>query len=86
MELRKKIDEIDEKILHLLKKRIEVSIRIGRIKREKGLPIRDIEREREKMEQITKKAEELKLDVEFVRSIYKSVIDISAQVQEPPHI
>lgn len=86
MELRKKIDEIDEKILLLLKERIEVSIRIGRIKREKGLPIRDIEREREKMEQITKKAEELKLDVEFIKSIYKSVIDISAQVQEPSHI
>ncbi|MEM0216230.1 MAG: chorismate mutase [Candidatus Bathyarchaeia archaeon] len=86
MELRKKIDEIDEKILHLLKERIEVSIRIGTIKREKGLPIRDVEREREKMEQITKKAEELKLDVEFIKSIYKSVIDISAQAQEASHI
>lgn len=70
----------------MLKERINISMKIGRIKREKGLPIRDIEREKEKMEQITKKAEELKLDVEFIKSIYKNVIDISAQVQEPSHI
>lgn len=46
-ELRRKLDEIDGELLHLLSRRGEVAMRIGRIKAEKGLPLRSPEREAE---------------------------------------
>lgn len=45
--LRKKIDEIDEKLLNLLKERLEVSKKIGEIKKKKNMPIYDPIREQE---------------------------------------
>lgn len=43
--LRNAIDEIDEEILNLLNKRIEIAQRIGRIKKENNLPVYVPERE-----------------------------------------
>lgn len=45
--LRKKVDEIDEKILYFLKERVKVCKDIGAIKRKHGIPIRDHRREDE---------------------------------------
>ncbi|MCS7114678.1 MAG: chorismate mutase [Nitrososphaerota archaeon] len=81
-ELREKIDEIDNEILRLLKERNEVSKLIGDIKRSKGMPIRDQEREREKYSRILKRAAELGLSLETVKNIYKNIIDMSIQAQE----
>jgi chorismate mutase len=39
MALRKKIDTIDENLVHLLKDRIELCKRIGKIKEENGLAV-----------------------------------------------
>ena len=44
---RKRIDEIDEKLTQLFLERMQVSADIAAYKKEKGLPIRDPERERE---------------------------------------
>ena len=46
-ELRAVIDEIDEGIVHLLNWRLEIAIEIGKLKRDKGLPLRIPHRERE---------------------------------------
>jgi chorismate mutase len=46
-ELRAVIDEIDEGIVHLLNWRLEIAIEIGKLKRDKGLPLRIPLRERE---------------------------------------
>ncbi|MBC7129817.1 chorismate mutase [Candidatus Bathyarchaeota archaeon] len=81
-QLRKKIDEIDEEILSLLKERIEISKQIGEVKRNKGLPIKDLERELEKYQQVAKKAIELGLNAENVKNIYKNIIKMSRQIQE----
>ncbi|MEM2393219.1 MAG: chorismate mutase [Candidatus Bathyarchaeia archaeon] len=80
--LREKIDEIDDKILRLLRERTEVSKLIGEIKRKKGMPIRDQEREREKYTYVLRKAAELGLSLEAVRSIYQKIIEMSIQAQE----
>ncbi len=50
---RKKIDEIDEKLAELFLERMAVSSDIANYKKEKGLPIKDPEREREKLALIT---------------------------------
>ncbi|MEM3641263.1 MAG: chorismate mutase [Candidatus Bathyarchaeia archaeon] len=80
--LREKIDEIDDEILRLLKERVEVSKLIGKIKREKGMPIRDQEREKEKYRDILKRANEFGLSLEAVKNIYQNIIEMSIQVQE----
>lgn len=81
-ELRQKIDEIDEKILLLLKERIEISKKIGEEKRRHGISLRDFERENEKYKQITEKALKLKLNPEEVKRVYREIIDMSIHAQE----
>jgi chorismate mutase len=80
--LRRKIDEIDEKILLLLKDRIEVSKLIGKIKRENAVPIRDPKREDEKYRHIMQRASELGLGLDDVRNIYKIIMAMSIHAQE----
>ncbi|MEM2911121.1 MAG: chorismate mutase [Candidatus Bathyarchaeia archaeon] len=80
--LRRKIDEIDEKILLLLKDRIDVSKLIGKIKRENAVPIRDLQREEEKYRHIMQRASELGLDLDEVKNIYKSIMAMSIHAQE----
>jgi chorismate mutase len=79
--LRKKIDEIDEKIAVLLRDRMELCKRIGAIKRENGISIRDFEREDEVYLHVMGKALELGLDPQKVESIFKGIIALSVSVQ-----
>jgi chorismate mutase len=80
--LRKKVDEIDEKILCSLKERVEVCKSIGAIKREHGIPIRDYQREDEVYNNILRKVSELELNPKKVRAIYRKIIAMSAHAQE----
>jgi len=80
--LRKKVDEIDEKILYFLKERVEVCKSIGAIKREHGIPIRDHQREDEVYTNLMRKASELKLNPQEVKAIYQEIMAMSAHAQE----
>ena len=80
--LRKKVDEIDEKILYFLKERVEVCRSIGAVKRKHGISIRDYQREDEVYKNIMKKASELKLNPEEVKVIYQEIMAMSAHAQE----
>jgi chorismate mutase len=80
--LRKKIDEIDEKILCFLKERVEVCKSIGAIKREHGIPIRDYQREDEVYTNIARKVSELELNPQKVRAIYRKIMAMSTHAQE----
>jgi chorismate mutase len=79
--LRKKIDEIDEKILYLLKKRMEICKNIGAIKREHEIPVRNRSREREQYKRIMGKALELGLDPYEVKDVYRKIIAMSIRIQ-----
>ena len=52
---RRKIDEIDERILRLLNERAECAFEIGKIKKEKNLPVMSRDREDEIMQAIIAK-------------------------------
>jgi len=80
--LRKKVDEIDEKILYFLKERVEVCKSIGAIKREHGIPIRDYQREDDVYTNIMRKASELELNPQEVKAIYQEIMAMSAHAQE----
>ena len=82
MSLRRRINEIDEQILHLLNERIGVSKSIGMIKRKQGIAIRDYQREDELYGRIMRKASELGLDTLKVRGIYQGIIAMCTYAQE----
>lgn len=77
--MRKKIDEIDDKLLILLKERLEVSKKIGEIKKKNNMPIYDPVREQEIIEMSIKDfSDEEKIHaVRFLRTL----MHISKEVQ-----
>ena len=81
MALRKKIDAIDENFVLLLKDRIELCKRIGEIKKENGLAVKDLRREDAVYLHIMAKALESGLDPQQVEAIFKQIIDLGVSVQ-----
>ncbi len=79
--LRKDIDEIDERILHFLKDRVEICKTVGAIKRENGIPIRDQQREEEQYRNLMKRASELGLDPHEVKAVYREIIAMGMHAQ-----
>ena len=79
--LRKKIDTIDENLVHLLKDRIELCKRIGKIKEENGLAVKDFRREDEVYLHVMGKALELGLNPQKVEAIFKQIIALGVSVQ-----
>ena len=81
MTLRKKIDEIDAKIVFLLKARMELCKRIGEVKEESGIAVRDLRREETVYLNVMAKALEANLDPVKVEAIFKGIIALGAYVQ-----
>lgn len=79
---RKKVDEIDDKILHLLKERVEVCRRIFAIKQEYGLPLRDSKRENEVYSHAMKEASEFGLNQDEIKAIYKMIIALCVHAEK----
>ena len=78
-ELRKKIDNIDEKIVSLLRERMETSAKVGQYKKENKLPIYDPSRESELFDRVASLAgKELS---SYTRVLYSTITDISRSYQ-----
>jgi len=80
--LRKRIDEVDEEILLLLKERVDIARKIGVLKRRVGLPVRDSEREEEVYEKVMEKAAELGLNPQDIEDIYKKIVAMCINIQK----
>ena len=79
--LRKKIDDLDEKIILLLKERVHHCKSIGTIKIKNGLAIKDRRREDEIYLHVMAKALESGLDPQKVETIFKDIIALGVFVQ-----
>lgn len=80
-ELRRLIDETDRKMAALFEERMALSRRVAQYKSERGIPVKDEERE----EQMLSRCGERLLDAsltDFYRCFLRSVIDISCDYQE----
>ncbi|MFC1562487.1 chorismate mutase [candidate division KSB1 bacterium] len=77
---REKIDEINIKILELLNERIEYVIKVGKMKKQKGLPLYSAERENEIFEMLFK-ANKGHLEEKNIRNIFERIIDESRDLQ-----
>jgi len=77
---RKRIDEIDIKILELLNERVKCVINIGKIKKPKRLPLYSAERE----DEIFKKlflANKGPLEEKNIRTLFERIIDESRNIE-----
>ena len=77
--MRKKIDEIDDKLLVLFKERLEVSKKIGLLKKKHNMKIFDPQREQEIIDGCTQNiSEDEKV---YVEKFLRNLMDISKEVQ-----
>jgi chorismate mutase len=81
MTLRKKIDTIDEKIILLLKERMDLCKNIGAIKAKNSLSVKDHRREDEVYLHVMAKALESGLDPQKIEAIFKDIIALAVFVQ-----
>ena len=78
-EIRKKIDIQDNIILKALEERLTLVKKVAEIKKANNLPIRDLAREKEVIESKYKKTS---LPKEFIKKLYKLIIDNSVSLEE----
>ena len=81
-QLRKRIDELDDRILDNLSKRAETCRLIGDLKKKQKIPIKDMPREKDVYAHIRRKAATLGLDPARVEEVYHQIVDICSTVQE----
>lgn len=80
---RKEIDRIDREMVKLFTERMDIAADIGRYKQEKGLPVYDPERERQKLGDLTALTrEDLSSSVE---GLYSTIFELSRSYQRMLH-
>ena len=80
LELRQQIDQLDEDIIQLLKKRMGISKEVGKLKEELDIPVEDKGREQEIIDRLTSQAGRNLSEEQLIR-IFTSVFKSSKQVQ-----
>jgi len=81
-DLRKKIDEIDARVVELIGERMKVSEEIGEGKKEQNRLVKDIEREHEVLKHVRNVARSKNISQEDIDSIYKQIMVASKRVQD----
>ena len=79
--IRNKIDNVDEKIVLLLKERMDHCKHIGTIKGKNGIAVKDHRREDEVYLHVMAKALESGLDPQKIEAIFKDIIALGLFVQ-----
>jgi chorismate mutase len=77
---RRKIDDIDRKLVDLLSERARAAHEIGRLKREVGMPIYEPDRERKVFDN-AKQANRGPLADRDLQRIYERIMDVMRQIQ-----
>jgi len=78
---RKKIDEIDRRLVELLSQRAQAAHEIGKIKRQKGAPIYEPDREQAVFQNACAVNQGPLPDRDLLR-IYERIMDIMRQIQQ----
>ena len=80
--LRKKIDQVDNQLVPLLAKRIEVVGEIKKFKEQNNLAIEDKQREEKVLKKARKKAKAFGLSLVFIECLFKLIIRESKLIQQ----
>jgi chorismate mutase len=78
---RRKIDEIDHRLVDLLNQRAQAAHEIGKLKRDAGLPIYEPDREQTVISN-AQNANQGPLPDRDLRRIYERIMDIMRQIQQ----
>ena len=78
---RRKIDDIDRRLVKLLNERAECVVEIGKIKLDSGLPVLELSREDEVLRHALE-ANHGPLDGEVVRRVFESIVRESRGLQD----
>lgn len=88
---RNEINNIDEELLNLLKKRMQISVNVGKYKKENNIPILNSKREDEVIKKVVNlnhsntimdmNENNISLDDNFIESIWKNIMDYSKTLQ-----
>ena len=76
---RKRLDEIDEEILHLFSERMDIAVEIASWKQEKSLPVLDARREKEKLQRIEEMSDPDLSDYSF--TLFSMLMELSRSRQ-----
>ncbi|HPW73979.1 MAG: chorismate mutase [Methanothrix sp.] len=79
---RRDIEEIDQRIVELIDKRIGITKMIFEVKRREGRPIRDPEQEGRVLSRAVDLATEKNLDAGAIKGIYEILIQMSTKKQQ----
>ena len=78
---RKRIDELDQKLVELLNQRAECAIEIGRLKRNTNLPVYEPDREKQILENVCR-ANRGPLSDDDLKRVYERMIDVMRTIQK----
>lgn len=81
---RRKIDEIDRKLIELLNERSKCAIEIGKIKKTQNLRIHDPDREREVLKRV-REANAGPLDGDRLQRLFECIMEECRQVERIEH-
>jgi chorismate mutase len=79
-EWRKRIDELDRKLVQLINERAQCAHEIGKLKRNSAMPIYEPDREKIIFENITR-ANSGPLSEVQLRQVYERLVDVMRQIQ-----
>jgi chorismate mutase len=77
---RRKIDDLDRKLVQLLNERAQCAHEIGKLKRNSGMPIYEPDREKIIFENIKRENEGPLSEVQL-RMVYERLVDVMRQIQ-----
>ena len=80
--LRKEIDEIDSWILVLLKKRFDISAKIGKIKAKESIEALDLDRWNQIIVNIENISKKIELDPQISKELYEKIHELSCKKQK----
>jgi len=80
-DLRKKIDELDSKLVELIGERIKIAEEIGRGKKEESRLIEDRERELKVLRNVRNMARDENISPSDMENIYRNIIDACRKIQ-----
>ena len=83
-EWRIRIDELNDELINLLNKRASYAAEIGKIKKQKGLPVFDEGREIAVLNEVAEKAKRAKgpLSEESFKNIFQVIMEETRKVEE----
>lgn len=79
---RKQIDQLDEKILVLLARRIKIVKKIGQLKKEQNISVIDKNRWQNVLNHAILKSEELGLSKDFIKKVFNLIHKYSIKIQK----